>query len=97
MPRRRLRNEPPPDLLGAVVAVLGLGAVVRVWTALENQAYHPPIYSTEQEPVPRDRGAGGHREGGEGRAKAKKYEPPAYRTFPFAPAASRSGSSPSCT
>jgi hypothetical protein len=36
--------------------VLGLGAVLRLWTALNDHAYHPPIYSRRAEPVPRDQG-----------------------------------------
>ena len=69
-------------VLGLVAAVLFLGAVVRVWVALNDHAYHPPIRSTEMQPVPRDRGLADLHKAQEEKAKAKKYEPPAYRAFP---------------
>jgi cytochrome bd-type quinol oxidase subunit 1 len=70
-------------VIGLVIAVvLGLGAVLRLWTALNDHAYHPPIYSTQTEPVPRDLGITDAHKAAEEKAKAKKYEPPVYRPFP---------------
>jgi cytochrome bd-type quinol oxidase subunit 1 len=70
-------------VIGLVLGVvLGLGAVLRLWTALNDHAYHPPIYSSKTEPVPRDQGIAAARKAAEEKAKAKKYEPPAYRQFP---------------
>ena len=47
-----------PRLLiaAAVVVLLGLGGAVRVYLALENQAYHPPVRSVqvEQGAAPRE-------------------------------------------
>ncbi len=78
MTRRRI-------LLAALVVVLGLGAVVRVWTALSAREYRPPIFSAEQLPVPRDQGLAEIDQATKAANEAKKYEPPAYRSFPFAP------------
>jgi cytochrome bd-type quinol oxidase subunit 1 len=70
-------------VIGLVIAVvLGLGAVLRLWTALNDHAYRPPIYSAQTEPVPRDQGIADARKAAEEKAKAKKYEPPVYRAFP---------------
>jgi cytochrome bd ubiquinol oxidase subunit I len=70
-------------LIGLVVgAALLLMAVVRVWVALNDHAYHPPIRSTEVQPVPRDQGIAAMLKAQEERDKTKKYEPPAYRPFP---------------
>jgi cytochrome d ubiquinol oxidase subunit I len=67
--------------LGIGIAML-LAVTVRVWVALNDQAYHPPIRSTEIQPVPRDQGIADMRKLQEEQAKAKKYEPPVYRAFP---------------
>ena len=75
----------PRLLIAAVVLVLlGLGGAVRTYLALENQAYHPPVRSTEVAPggSPRDQAIVDIAKANETKAKAKKYEPPAYRTFP---------------
>ncbi|HSP99866.1 MAG TPA: cytochrome ubiquinol oxidase subunit I [Candidatus Dormibacteraeota bacterium] len=72
-------------MLAAIAALLAIGAVVRVWTALSAREYHPPIYSSEQEPVPRDHGLAEMAQAAKQADEAKKYEPPAYRAFPFAP------------
>jgi len=75
-----------PRLLiaAAVVVLLGLGGAVRVYLALENQAYHPPVRSTqvEQGAAPREQAVRDIAKATETKAKAKKYEPPTYRTFP---------------
>jgi cytochrome bd-type quinol oxidase subunit 1 len=71
--------------LALIAAVLALGAVVRVWTALNDRAYRSPIASSEHLPVPRDRGLAEIKQAEEAAAAAKPYEAPAYRTFPFAP------------
>lgn len=74
-----------PRLLiaAAIVAVLGLGAAVRLYLALEDQAYHPPVRSTQVESnVPREQALHDIHEAKVAKDKAKKYEPPAYRTVP---------------
>ena len=72
-------------VVGLVVVLLGLGAVVRGWMFLENQAYHPPTRSTQVEEggVPRAQALQDLKKEAEEKAKAKKYEPPTYRTPPF--------------
>jgi len=69
-------------LLGIVAIALVLGSFLSVWVALNNNAYHPPIRSTEVQPAPHDRGVADQHKVAEEKAKAKKYEPPAYRAFP---------------
>ena len=70
-------------LIGLMVGAVMLVAVtLRVWVALNDHAYRAPIRSTEVQPVPRDQGIADMRKAQEEKAKAKKYEPPAYRTFP---------------
>jgi cytochrome bd ubiquinol oxidase subunit I len=66
-------------LVGAAMFVM---ATVRVWVALNDRAYHPPIRSTEVQPVPRDQGIADMQKAQEEKAKTKKYEPPTYRAFP---------------
>ncbi|MGH7896679.1 MAG: cytochrome ubiquinol oxidase subunit I, partial [Candidatus Binatia bacterium] len=70
----------------AVILALGAlllgGGALRVWFALNERAYHPPIRSTEVEPAPRDLGLKDTQAAAEAKAKSKKYEPPAYREFP---------------
>jgi cytochrome bd ubiquinol oxidase subunit I len=67
----------------AIAVVLGLGAAVRVYLFLENQAYHPPVRSVQAEKdVPREQAVKDLAKAAETKAKAKKYEPPTYRTFP---------------
>ncbi|MGD9765322.1 MAG: cytochrome ubiquinol oxidase subunit I [Candidatus Binatia bacterium] len=70
-------------VFAAIAAVIVLGAILRVWMALNAREYRPPIYSAQSEPVPRDRGLEEIRKAEEAAAQAKKYEPPAYRTLPF--------------
>ena len=54
-----------------------------MYLALENQAYHPPVRTVEVEKgIPRDQAAIDLAKAAEAKAKAKKYEPPTYRTFP---------------
>ena len=71
-------------LIAAVVVVgLGLATLVRVWLALENQAYHPPVRSLQvQSENPRSQALQDIEKAAETKAKAKKYEPPTYRSFP---------------
>jgi cytochrome bd-type quinol oxidase subunit 1 len=71
-------------VVGAILALLALGAVVRVWIGLSAREYHPPMYSTVQQPVPHERGLAEMAAAAKAAAEAKKYEPPSYRTFPFA-------------
>jgi cytochrome bd-type quinol oxidase subunit 1 len=74
-----------PRLLiaAAIVVLLGLGGAVRTYLALENQAYHPPVRAAvEQGHAPRDQAVKDIAKANEEKAKAKKYEPPAYRTVP---------------
>jgi cytochrome bd-type quinol oxidase subunit 1 len=66
-------------LVGAAMLVM---ATVRIWVALNDRAYRPPIRSTEVQPVPRDQGIADMQKAQEEKAKTKKYEPPAYRAFP---------------
>ena len=63
-------------------ALLGLFLVVRIWTAVNDRAYHAPIYSTQVQSAPHDQGIADQQKAAEEKAKAKKYEPPAYRQFP---------------
>jgi cytochrome bd ubiquinol oxidase subunit I len=63
-------------------ALLGLGLVLRIWTAVNDRAYHAPVYSTQVQPMPHDQGIADQQKAAEEKAKAKKYEPPAYRAFP---------------
>jgi cytochrome d ubiquinol oxidase subunit I len=71
----------PVLLIGAVV---GLLLVVRIWTAVNDRAYHPPVYSTQVESQsPHEQGIKDQEKAAEEKAKAKKYEPPAYRQFPI--------------
>ncbi len=72
-------------LLAVIAAVLVLGAAVRLWTALNDRVYRSPVAATEPLPVPRDRGLAEIQQAEQAANEAKKYEPPAYRTFPFAP------------
>ena len=52
-------------------------------SALNDHAYHPPIHSADSPSRCRaTRGSRTSRKAAEEKAKAKKYEPPAYRTFP---------------
>ncbi len=69
-------------LIILVGVVIGLGSFVRVWMALNDHAYHPPVFSTQIQPVPRDQGIADAHKAAEEKAKAKKWEPPAYRQFP---------------
>ena len=71
-------------LIAAVVVVgLGLATLVRVWLALEDQAYHPPVRSAQvQQENPRVQALQDIAKAAEEKAKSKKYEPPAYRNFP---------------
>jgi len=70
-------------IAAVVVAGLGLATVLRVWLALENQAYHAPVRSLQVEEVaPRIQALQDIEKAAETKAKAKKYEPPAYRNFP---------------
>jgi cytochrome bd-type quinol oxidase subunit 1 len=70
-------------LLGLIAVTLLLAGVVRVWVALNDRAYHPPIRSTEVQPLPHERGVADLHKAQEEKAKAKKYEPPAYRQVPY--------------
>ncbi|MBP1690277.1 MAG: hypothetical protein H6Q34_850, partial [Deltaproteobacteria bacterium] len=64
-------------LIAAVVVVgLGLATLVRVWLALENQAYHPPVRSVQVQPEnPRVQALQDIAKAAEEKAKSKKYEP----------------------
>ncbi|MBI2963285.1 MAG: cytochrome ubiquinol oxidase subunit I [Deltaproteobacteria bacterium] len=70
-------------LLGIVGAFLLLTAVLRVWVAVNDRAYRAPVYSTQVQPVPREQGIADQQKAAEAKAKAKKYEAPTYRQFPF--------------
>jgi cytochrome bd-type quinol oxidase subunit 1 len=71
--------------LALVALLLGLGAVVRVWTALDARAYRSPVAADARLPVPRDQGLAAIQQAEEAANAAKPYEAPAYRAFPFAP------------
>ena len=62
-------------LIAALIAVvLGLGAAVRVYFALENQAYHPPVRTTEvQAENPRAKALVDIEKAAAEKAKGKKY------------------------
>jgi cytochrome d ubiquinol oxidase subunit I len=69
-------------LVPIVGAFLLLLVVVRVWVAVNDRAYHPPVYSGQVAKAPFDQGVADREKAAEAKAKAKKYEPPTYRAFP---------------
>jgi cytochrome bd-type quinol oxidase subunit 1 len=69
-------------LLALIALGLLLGGTLRLWVALNDRAYHPPVFSIETRPAPYDLGLADQKSAADARAKAKKYEPPVYRQFP---------------
>lgn len=74
-----------PLLAAALVAVvLGLGAVVGIWSQLEQHAYHPPfrIPSAEVAQTPHDQALKDQAVKEAAQDKAKPYKEVEYRQFP---------------